>query len=81
MHTVRALLVPDDVDLPDSAAPRGPNEQGADVHAKTDVEAITTRDLPSTRYSCLRTNRLLYKRFEFCTERAFDVCTFREIPV
>lgn len=81
MHTVRALLVPDDVNLPDSAAPRGPNEQGADVDAETDVEAITTRDLPSTCYSCFRTNRLLFNDMEICAARAFDICTFREIPV
>ena len=46
MHTVRALLVPDDVDLPDSAAPRGPDEQGADVDAESEVDAVASKDFP-----------------------------------
>ena len=46
MHTVRALLIPDDSNLPASAAARGPGE---DSTAETEVEAVTSKDLPGAR--------------------------------
>jgi hypothetical protein len=48
MHTVRALLKPDDVDLPESAKPRG----GGDVAGVTDVETLTAKDLPGVNAGC-----------------------------
>lgn len=46
MHTVRALLIPDDSNLPVSAAARGPGEEST---AETEVEAVTSKDLPGAR--------------------------------
>lgn len=45
MHTVRALLVPDDITLPDSAEERSENA------TEIDVETVTENDIPGV-HSC-----------------------------
>jgi hypothetical protein len=55
MHTVRALLVPDDVELPASAAPRSENQTDAGLPGQgMNVQPVTSKDLFGTlRLMCM----------------------------